>query len=214
MPPEVLARVFEPFFTTKDISKGSGLGLPQVYGFAQQSGGRVKIESEVGRGTVVTLFLPRSRKEPMVVSSHLDAAAPMGAEADAERRGNLLLVEDDPEVAALNRELLASLGFTVTHVASAEAALRSLAASRDIDVVLSDVMMPGGVSGLQLAREIRRRDPTLPILLTTGYVESVANMQDGEFDVLLKPYTIESLAQALGTATQSRASSGSQGPLP
>ena len=101
-------------------------------------------------------------------------------------------------MAALTRELLTSLGFSVIHVSSAEAALGALANSRDIDAVLSDVMMPGGVSGLELAREIRRRHPALTILLTTGYVESVADMNDGEFSLLLKPYTVESLARALG----------------
>jgi len=109
-----------------------------------------------------------------------------------------LLVEDDREVSALTRELLGALGFTVTHVASADAALGALANARNIEVVLSDVMMPGGVNGLQLAREIRRRHPGLPVLLTTGYVEAVADMEDGEFDLLPKPFTLEALADALG----------------
>ena len=207
MTPEVQARVFEPFFTTKDISKGSGLGLTQVYGFAQQSGGRVAIESKVGAGTTVTLLLPRSLKEPAVGSGQLDSPSPPGARIDPDRRGQVLLVEDDPEVAALTRELLTSLGFNVVRVGSADAALGALANSRDIDLVLSDVMMPGGISGLQLAREIRRRYPELPILLTTGYVESVADMNDGEFDVLIKPYTVESLADALGITRHSETTS-------
>jgi len=194
MPADVQARVFEPFFTTKDVSKGSGLGLPQVYGFAQQSGGRVAIESEVGAGTIVTMLLPRSHKEPVASTGHFDATSAEGTSADADRSGHVLLVEDDQEVAALTRELLASLGFVVTRVASADAALGALANARGIDVVLSDVMMPGGVSGLQLAREIRRRHPALRILLTTGYVEALAGMATDEFDVLLKPYTAESLA--------------------
>jgi signal transduction histidine kinase/CheY-like chemotaxis protein len=198
MPADVQARVFEPFFTTKDVSKGSGLGLPQVYGFAQQSGGRVAIESEVGAGTIVTMLLPRSHKEPVASTGHFDATSTEGTSADADRSGHVLLVEDDQEVAALTRELLASLGFVVTRVASADAALGALANARGIDVVLSDVMMPGGVSGLQLAREIRRRHPALRILLTTGYVEALAGMATDEFDVLLKPYTAESLASVLG----------------
>ena len=196
MPPEVQARVFEPFFTTKDISKGSGLGLPQVYGFAQQSGGRVEIESMVGAGTVVTILLPRSVRDPISVARVADAGAI--SRVDAERRGHLLLVEDDREVSALTRELLTSLGFSVIHVASAEAALGALANSRHIDFVMSDIMMPGGVSGLQLAREIRRRYPDLPILLTTGYVEAASGMHDGEFNLLLKPFSVEALAEALG----------------
>jgi signal transduction histidine kinase len=197
MTPEVQARAFEPFFTTKDVSKGSGLGLPQVYGFAQQSGGRVTIDSAVGTGTTVTILLPRSSKTPVAPDGPFDPARP-AAGIDSDRRGHVLLVEDDREVSVLTRELLASLGFSVIHVGSAEAALGALADARDIDLVLSDVMMPGGVSGLELAREIRRRHPGLPILLTTGYVESVSGMADAEFDVLLKPYTVESLAAALG----------------
>jgi CheY-like chemotaxis protein len=178
MPAEIKARVFEPFFTTKDIGKGSGLGLPQVYGFAQQSGGQVTVDSEVGVGTIVTLLLPRSISEP-VAKPELPSGP---ARLDRERRGHVLLVEDDREVSALTRELLASLGFSVTHVSGAEAALGALANSRHIDMVLSDIMMPGGVSGVQLAREIRRRHPALPILL----------------NLLLKPYSLEALAEALG----------------
>ena len=197
IPPEIQARVFEPFFTTKDISKGSGLGLPQVYGFAQQSGGRVTIASEVGVGTIVTLLLPRSQHGP-VTAARSDASGTPMTRVDAERRGHILLVEDDKEVAALTRELLSSLGFLVTHVASAEAALGALANARQIDRVLSDIMMPGGVSGLQLARELRRRYPGTPVILTTGYVEAAADMSDGEFGLLLKPFSVETLAEALG----------------
>ena len=194
MTPDVKARVFEPFFTTKDIGKGSGLGLPQVYGFAHQSGGQVIIDSEIGVGTIVTLLLPRSMSEP--VSKPDLPSGP--ARLEGQRRGHVLLVEDDREVSALTRELLASLGFSITHVSGAEAALGALANSRHIDIVLSDIMMPGGVSGLQLAREIRRRHPEMPILLTTGYVESATGIGDGEFNLLLKPYSLEALAEALG----------------
>jgi len=203
MAPDVRARAFEPFFTTKDVSKGSGLGLPQVYGFTQQSGGRVTIESTVGTGTIVTMLLPRSTVEPLTAPRPVEPASLPAMRADPDRRGHVLLVEDDPEVAALTRELLTSLGFVVIRVASAEAALGALANSRDIDLVLSDVMMPGGVSGLELAREIRQRHPNLRVLLTTGYVESLAGMADGEFDLLLKPYTAESLADALGIEPRS-----------
>jgi nitrogen-specific signal transduction histidine kinase/ActR/RegA family two-component response regulator len=197
MSPEVQARVFEPFFTTKDLSKGSGLGLPQVYGFGQQSGGRIMIDSRPGAGTMVTMLLPRSLKEPSSAPEAVETPASLAA-GDRDRRRSVLLVEDDPEVATLTRELLTSLGFTVIHVATAEAALGALANGRDVELVVSDVMMPGGVSGLELGREIRRRHPALRVLLTTGYVESLAGMADREFDVLFKPYTTESLASALG----------------
>jgi CheY-like chemotaxis protein/anti-sigma regulatory factor (Ser/Thr protein kinase) len=195
MPPEVLVRVLEPFFTTKDVGKGSGLGLPQVYGFAQQSGGQLHLASEVDVGTVVTLRLPRSLGEPSprdhVGSSH------SGTGPTALRNGVVLLVEDDREVAALTREMLAGLGFAVIHVASPAAALGALADGRTVDVVFSDIMMPGGMNGLDLAREIHRRHPVLPVVLTTGYAESAATMAPGEFRVLLKPYSTTALAEAL-----------------
>ena len=201
MPPEVVARAFEPFFTTKDVGKGSGLGLPQVYGFAQQSGGRAAIESTVGVGTTVTVLLPRSLRLPVVPASGDNASGDVSA-SDGGRKGHVLLVEDDKEVSALTREMLTSLGFSVTHVASPEAALGALANDRAIDVVLSDIMMPGGVSGLELAREIRRRHVDLPIVLTTGYVEAASGMKDREFNLLPKPYTVEALADALGVGVR------------
>ena len=196
MPPEVLARVFEPFFTTKDVGKGSGLGLPQVYGFAQQSGGRLTVHSEVGKGTIVTLLLPRSLLQP-VAPKAVDASSMSAAPGDVARRGQVLLVEDDNEVAALTREMLRYLGFSVVHVASPNAALGALANARSVDIVLSDIMMPGGVSGLELAREIKRRQPNLPVVLVTGYAGAAASMEDGKFGLLLKPYTLETLAEAL-----------------
>jgi PAS domain S-box-containing protein len=199
---EVLDRVFEPFFTTKDVGKGSGLGLPQVYGFAQQSGGRLTIDSEIGGGTIVTLRLPRSWRQPTTPQT-AEASGPPSVRADGARRGQVLLVEDDQEVAALTREMLSCLGFTVVHAASFTAALGALANARRIDVVLSDVMMPGGVSGLELAREIKRRQPLLPIVLTTGYAESLAGSDAKDFPLLLKPYSLEALAEALGVELNS-----------
>jgi PAS domain S-box-containing protein len=198
MPPDVLSRAFEPFFTTKDVGKGSGLGLPQVYGFAHQSGGQVTIDSEVGVGTIVTLLLPRSLQDPVESVRTADSSGVPVSRSDGARRGHVLLVEDDQEVSALTREMLNNLGFAVTHVTGAEAALGALANARAVDAVLSDIMMPGGVSGVELAREISRRHPTLPIILTTGYVEAASRMKDGEFHLLLKPYSLEALAAALG----------------
>ena len=198
MPPEVMARVFEPFFTTKDVGKGSGLGLPQVYGFVQQSGGRLTLDSEVGTGTVVTMLLPRSARLPV---APVDVPGASHARCDGAARGQVLLVEDDAEVAALTREMLSYLGFSVIQAASPDAALGALADGRSVDVVLSDIMMPGGVSGLDLAREIRRRQPNLRIVLTTGYAEAAASM-DSDLQLLLKPYTLETVAKALGVELQ------------
>jgi CheY-like chemotaxis protein len=195
MSSEVLARVFEPFFTTKDVGKGSGLGLPQVYGFAQQSGGRLTIDSREGVGTVVTLLLPRSSQAAAASAPATPAGAPAGVRAVG--RHEVLLVEDDVEVAALTREMLAELGYSVVHAGSPAAALGALANSRSIDVVFSDIMMPGGMSGLDLAREIRRRHPALPVVLTTGYSEASVGMASGEFPLLLKPYSLEGLSAAM-----------------
>jgi signal transduction histidine kinase/CheY-like chemotaxis protein len=192
MPPEVMARVFEPFFTTKDVGKGSGLGLPQVYGFVQQSGGQVELESEVGKGTSVTLILPRCLQQP----AEEGAASPLPGRGRTHR-GQVLLVEDDEEVAALTREMLSGLGFTVIHAATAAAALGALANGRGVDIVFSDIMMPGGVSGVELAREVRRRQPNLPVVLTTGYSEATSSVNSGEFRVLLKPYSVEELSNVL-----------------
>ena len=198
MSPEVQSHIFEPFFTTKGISKGSGLGLPQVYGFVQQSAGRITVDSEVGVGTIVTVLLPRSLGDPVAATQPARAGSVLLRWPEGGRRGHVLLVEDDREVATLTRELLASLGFVVTHAAGAEAALDALVNAHQIDVVLSDIMMPGGVNGLQLAREIRNRHPRLPIILTTGYVEAAADLKDGEFHLLPKPFSLETLADALG----------------
>jgi len=198
MPPEVQARMFEPFFTTKEIHKGSGLGLPQVYGFVQQRLGRVSIKSAVGLGTAVTLLLPRSRRSSAVASA--DAAHQADGSARDDRRKHVLLVEDDHEVAALTREPLTSLGFSVSHVASREAALGILMQPHEIGIVVTDLMMPGPVNGLQLAREIRKRQPALPILLTTGRVPAPAGMEYDAFPLLLKPYSADSLARALDLA--------------
>ncbi len=198
IPADILNRVFEPFFTTKDINKGSGLGLPQVYGFAQQSGGRTSIASTVGMGTTVTVLLPRSSRPAADSSRMVQTGTAAPARVDSEQNREVLLVEDDVEVSAVTIELLTSLGFSVTHVESAEAALEALANSPAIDIVLSDIMMPGGINGLQLARQIRVRHPDLRVVLTTGYVESAAEMTDGEFKILLKPFSLDALAAALG----------------
>ncbi|HEX4153509.1 MAG TPA: PAS domain S-box protein [Steroidobacteraceae bacterium] len=200
MSAEVLGRIFEPFFTTKEIGKGSGLGLAQVYGFAKESGGSVTVESRLGSGTVVTLSLPRSSAAPPA------EAAPGGPELDttARRRalaGSILLVEDDDEVAALVTEMLRELGYQVTRVASAQAALGALADDRALDLVFSDVMMPGTMSGVDLAREIRRRRPGVPVLLTTGFAgAALASPGSEHIEVLKKPYEIAALDGALRTA--------------
>ena len=197
MTADVLARAFEPFFTTKEIGQGSGLGLAQIYGFATQSGGRVGIDSKPTLGTKVTLLLPRSHKQPLPKPESLPMSAASRPTGLAVYQGQALVVEDDNEVAALAVEMLNSIGFEVMRVASATAALGALANDRPFHIVFSDIMMPGGMSGLELAREINRRRPALPIVLTTGYAGAAAGASAEGFGLLLKPYSLEALAQAL-----------------
>lgn len=196
MAPEVKARVFEPFYTTKDIGKGSGLGLAQVHGFVQQSGGSIHIDSDVGQGTAIHLLLPRSFRAPAPDERHLvDVQVARRAAGDA---GYVLLVEDDDEVAALVGEMLRQLGYQVTRVASAAAALGALANERVVDIVFSDIMMPGGMNGLELVHEIRARRQALPILLTSGYAEAAKSAAEAEgVQILSKPYRLDELAAAL-----------------
>lgn len=192
MSPEVLSRLFEPFFTTKDVGGGSGLGLAQVHGFAKQSGGGVDVQSRVDQGTTVSVYLPRAtgttvvehRPEPLVAAPDL--------------RVSVLMVEDDDEVAALVLEMLAEIGCEVVRVSSAAAALGALADQRSIDLVFSDIMMPGGMDGLELVAEIRRRRPTLPVLLTSGFSEAARERaQAQEVTILAKPYSIDALTDAI-----------------
>lgn len=199
MTPEVQARVFEPFYTTKEVGKGSGLGLAQVHGFAKQSGGSVRIDSEVGRGTTIELLLPRSNTIPSAGERHL-----VDLHVEPRRRpaaGSVLLVEDDDEVAALVCEMLDQLGYAVTRVASAAAALGALADGRGVDVMFSDIMMPGGMNGVELAREVRSRKPGLPVLLTSGYAGAARAQAEAEgMPILAKPYGIDELASSLNEA--------------
>jgi len=198
MPPEILSRAFEPFFTTKEIGKGSGLGLAQVHGFATQSRGTVRIKSQLGQGTSIELYLPRSKDLPSKQRHLIDFNKARPKKND---EGQVLLVEDDEEVAALVGEMLAQLGYGVTRAASAAAALGALADGRPVDVIFSDIMMPGGMNGVELAREIKRRRSDVPVLLTSGYAQaSVHEAQDAGIQILPKPYQLEELAAALSAA--------------
>jgi two-component system NtrC family sensor kinase len=201
IPPDVLGRVFEPFFTTKEVDKGTGLGLSQVYGFAQQAGGTATVASEPGKGTTVTLYLPRS------VEQEQERAADDAVDAAYLRRSGLvLLVEDNAEVADVTLDLLEEAGYTslcATDVASARAILETRKGK--IDIVLTDIVMPGGANGLDLARWIRRRDNTLPVVLATGYSDNAQIAADEGFIILRKPYDAEGLRAALDLAVQTRA---------
>ena len=179
------------------------MGLAQAHGFARASKGAVRIASTMGLGTTVSLFLPRTLKTPACCA---DSAADEPARADATSAGQVLLVEDDDEVAALTVEMINQLGYDTTRVASAEAALGALADKRAIDIVLSDVMMPGRMNGVDLAREIRRRRPHLPVLLTSGYAEAASRSAAAhQIRIIPKPFRMEELREALATVTREHA---------
>jgi len=196
MSQEVMERVFEPFFTTKPVGKGTGLGLSQVYGFARQSGGSVRVTSAPGEGTEVRLYLP-----PLAVSgaAETEATADQVMAMTAGRR--LLLVEDDAGVAAVAQELLEGLGLEVRTAENAPEALERLNAER-FDIMLTDVVMPGGMTGIELARTSARAWPEMRIILTSGYAgdDVDAALADAPWPLVRKPYTSEQLAAVLGDA--------------
>jgi PAS domain S-box-containing protein len=184
--PDLLPKVFDPFFTTKDVNKGTGLGLSQVYGFAHQSGGTVVIESELGKGTTITLYLPRARENGVADDDE--------ATFESAEGGLILVVEDNPEVAEITADMLRQLGYAVETVASGEAALAAVE-RRAFDLVVSDIVMAGPVDGLALARRIRDDKPELPVLLVTGY-SHLASEAGAEFSVMRKPFEIADLSRA------------------
>jgi PAS domain S-box-containing protein len=196
MTPEVLAHALEPFYTTKDVGKGSGLGLAQAYGFANSAGGKLDIKSEVGQGTSISLLFPRSDLSPNARTAEIGHAK---TELDqGPGNGHVLLVEDDHEVAEFTAEMIRSSGYRVTRVASAQAALGALANGRNIDLVFSDIMMPGGMNGVDLAKEIRTRKYDVPVLLTSGYAAAFqAEAHALGVRILAKPYRMEELSAVL-----------------
>ena len=190
IPPEHIEHIFEPFFTSKDVGHGTGLGLSQVFGFVKQSGGEVTVTSEPGHGATFTLFLPRERTERIAES----VETPSGESDGTSIR--ILVVEDNPEVGAFATGALHDLGHDVVLARNAAEALAQLDREHDtFDFVFSDVMMPG-MNGIELAREIRRRRPSLPVVLTSGYSEILSREGAGEFTLLRKPYSIDSLSAA------------------
>ncbi len=192
MPPEVLARAFEPFFTTKPVGKGTGLGLSSVYGFAKQSGGHVTAYSEPGHGTTIKLYLPVATGAELRPAPEAQAAA--GAPTSGE---TILLVEDDAMVREFAAAQLRRLGFAVIEAHDGPAALERLRAGDPVDLLFSDVVMPGGLSGPQVAKDARKLRPGLPVLLTSGYPAGALSDQTlgGQgFEVLNKPYRMTELA--------------------
>lgn len=198
IPEEQLSQIFEPFFTTKAVGKGTGLGLSQVYGFAKQSGGEIAVESEVGVGTTFTLYLPR-------------VAAVEATSGDADERsigdlrgGHVLVVEDNEQVGSFSSQILTELGFETTWAPNADAALALVEQHpRRYAAVFSDVVMPG-MNGVDLGRELGRRAPNLPVILTSGYSHVLAQEGRHGFELLQKPYSIDDLTRVLHRAIRER----------
>jgi PAS domain S-box-containing protein len=189
IPDDVAAKVFEPFFTTKPVGKGTGLGLSQVHGFGHQAGGSVHLRSTLGEGTTVTIRLPKASADLEGQQSH----------AVARGNGTVLLVEDNPDVARASSGLLEELGYNVRWASDAASALQEL--EKDgIDLVFSDIIMPGSMDGIGLAKVVREKHPELPVLLTTGY-SSAAQEIGSQFPILRKPYQLHELSRELQKLT-------------
>jgi CheY-like chemotaxis protein len=203
MPPEVLQRACEPFFSTKAPGKGTGLGLAMVYGFVRQSGGHMHLDSHPGQGTRVTLYLPAAPLSPQDRAP----AAEIAPAAPARGSETVLVVEDDDDVRGLACAMLRDLGYAVLKAANAEAALRMLEERGDIDVVFSDVVMPGHKNGLDIAKEIRRSRPDLAVILTSGYASPYSDPEGilASVEFVQKPYRQAELAQRLRKVLDRRA---------
>ena len=198
MPAEVMARAFEPYFTTKPAGIGSGLGLSQVYGFASQSGGSAVLASAPDEGTAITLFLPRADAGPAMAGEI--AVQPTSALGS----GRILLVEDDRRVAEATQDLLRNIGFDTRWAGDGTAALALVESDPKLALVLSDVVMPGGVSGLDLARTLRDRRPELPVILATGYSNYASEVVAEGFALIEKPYRRDVLVASLRSALEGR----------
>jgi signal transduction histidine kinase/ActR/RegA family two-component response regulator len=197
MQAEVMAQAFEPYFTTKPAGLGSGLGLSQVYGFASQSGGGAVLAGAPGGGTAITLFLPRADAVPAMVGEI--AEQPTSAALGAAR---ILLVEDDRRVAEATQDLLHDMGFDTRWAGDGIEALAFVESDPKLALVLSDVVMPGGVSGLDLARTLRDRRPELPVILATGYSRTASEVAAEGFALIEKPYRRDALAASLRSAVE------------
>jgi CheY-like chemotaxis protein len=192
MSAETISRAFEPFYTTKPVGEGTGLGLSQVYGFVKQSGGHVKIYSEPGQGTSVKIYLPRLKRAIPIEPLGKEAAAP---EAAAEE--TILVVEDDDDVRAYTVEALRELGYRVIEAHDGPSALRLLERQFRLDLLFTDVVLPGGMTGAQVAAQARGAKPDLKVLFTTGYARN-AIVHHGRLDpgvqLITKPFTMANLA--------------------
>ncbi|QQQ19111.1 response regulator [Brevundimonas vitis] len=194
MAPDVLARVTEPFFTTKDVGKGTGMGLAMVYGFMQQSQGHLTIESRPGQGTAVHMMFPALAGEITHAIDQPLREAKGGSET-------ILMVEDNADVMEMGQSILRDLGYRVVTAVTAADALQVLEAEQDIDMLFTDIVMPGGMNGVTLAHEVRRRRPEISILLTTGWADRALDNEEDRsgFDLIGKPYRRGDLARKVRT---------------
>jgi PAS domain S-box-containing protein len=200
--PDHLQSIFEPFFTTKEVGKGTGLGLSQAFGFAKQSDGDIEVVSRLGHGATFTIYLPRAARPADAASAAAIASEP----ATTGRGYRVLVVEDNDEVGQFSTELLEDLGYSVKRVANADAALALLSEDEfSTDLVFSDVIMPG-MNGVELASVIRERYPGLPVVLTSGYSNVLAENAHRGFELIQKPYSVESLSRILRKAIADRGS--------
>jgi PAS domain S-box-containing protein len=191
IPSAAQERIFEPFFTTKEVGKGSGLGLSQVYGFVQQSGGHITVKSEAGKGATFQLYLKISDQELYEPPEAKDG------EAVAPAQGRILVVEDDPQVLAVTVAVLTELGYQVATAPNAQVALERLEADEVVDLLFSDVVMPGGCNGVELAKRAKVLRPDLKVLLSSGYVGEAVSLAAESFELIDKPYERATLAQRL-----------------
>lgn len=198
IPPNVLQEVFEPFFTTKEVGKGSGLGLSMVHGFVKQSGGHIRIYSELGHGTTVKIYLPRLMGADETAAAPAGVPSPPIGEVRALPGETVLLVEDNDGVREYTRAALEELGYHVLVAADAKHGLRLFDDATRVDLLFTDVVLPGGTSGRELANTIVQRRPGLPVLFTTGYTRN-AIIHHGRLDpnvnLLNKPYTQQELGR-------------------
>jgi len=195
IPSSVLPHVFEPFFTTKEVGKGSGLGLSQVYGFATECGGHVRVDSQPGSGTIVRLYLPKCAEPAAEIENRWLAAS-----VQTTGVGTVLVVDDDEAVLETVKQTVADLGYRVLAAHNGQEALQVLKGSEKIDLLFSDIVMPGGLNGIQLAEEARRLQPALKVLLTSGHADAMLPDKGGlpeDFPVLGKPYRRDQLAAHL-----------------
>ena len=202
MPPEVAERAFEPFFTTKEAGKGSGLGLSQVYGFIQQSKGHVLIDSSPSKGTAISLYLPR------IVVGAEPLLGPKVTTADVAGGSETVLIVEDNELVRDTMEMMTeSLGYRVLSAGGAGEALHVIDGNSPIDIVVSDIVMAGGINGSELANRIRARRPNMPILLVSGYPTAEVE-ETAKYPILRKPYRRGELAHQIRVALDNRITVG------